>query len=41
MKLKAMRIYFYMGKYEVTQAQWRAATRLPKVKVDLVPDPSY
>ncbi len=33
---------FYMGKYEVTQAQWRTvATKLPKVKIDLNPDPSY
>jgi formylglycine-generating enzyme required for sulfatase activity len=32
---------FYMGKYEVTQAQWRAVARLPKVKIDLNPDPSY
>lgn len=31
---------FYMGKYEVTQAQWRAVARLPKVKMDLQPDPS-
>jgi formylglycine-generating enzyme required for sulfatase activity len=32
---------FYMGKYEVTQTQWRAVARLPKVKIDLNPDPSY
>lgn len=33
---------FYMGKYEVTQEQWRAvATKLRKVKIDLNPDPSY
>jgi formylglycine-generating enzyme required for sulfatase activity len=33
---------FYIGKYEVTQAQWRAvAEKLPKVKIDLNPDPSY
>ncbi|MCI0484995.1 MAG: SUMF1/EgtB/PvdO family nonheme iron enzyme [Blastocatellia bacterium] len=32
---------FYMGKYEVTQLQWRAvATKLPKVKIDLPSDPS-
>jgi formylglycine-generating enzyme required for sulfatase activity len=31
---------FYMGKYEVTQAQWRAVSRLPKVNRDLVVDPS-
>jgi len=29
-----------MGRYEVTQAQWRAAARLPKVNRDLVTDPS-
>jgi formylglycine-generating enzyme required for sulfatase activity/uncharacterized caspase-like protein len=32
---------FYMGKYEVTQAQWRAVASLPKVARDLNPDPSY
>ncbi len=32
---------FLMGKYQVTQAQWRAVTNLPKVKTDLKPDPSY
>jgi eukaryotic-like serine/threonine-protein kinase len=31
---------FYMGKYEVTQAQWRAVASLPKVQIDLKPDPS-
>lgn len=31
---------FYLCKYEVTQAQWRAAASLPKVKRDLNPDPS-
>ena len=31
---------FYMGKYEVTQAQWRAVSRLPKVNRDLAIDPS-
>jgi len=31
---------FYMGKYEVTQTQWRAVARLPKVKIDLDADPS-
>ncbi len=31
---------FYMGKYEVTQAQWRAVAMLPKVKIGLKPDPS-
>jgi formylglycine-generating enzyme required for sulfatase activity len=32
---------FYMGKYEVTQAQWRAVAGLPKVAEDLDPDPSF
>ena len=32
---------FEMGKYLVTQAQWRAVTALPKVKDDLVPEPSH
>jgi formylglycine-generating enzyme required for sulfatase activity len=31
---------FLMGRYEVTQAQWRAVAKLPKVKIDLNPDPS-
>ena len=31
---------FYMGKYEVTQAQWLAAARLPKVSRDLDSDRS-
>ena len=31
---------FYMGKFEVTQAQWRAVSRLPKVNRDLPNDPS-
>ncbi len=31
---------FFMGKYEVTQNQWRAVASLPKVNQDLVPDPS-
>ena len=31
---------FYMGKFEVTQAQWRVVSRLPKVNKDLVSDPS-
>ncbi|MEK6299545.1 MAG: SUMF1/EgtB/PvdO family nonheme iron enzyme [Acidobacteriota bacterium] len=31
---------FYMAKYEVTQAQWRAVTHLPRVNRDLVSDPS-
>jgi formylglycine-generating enzyme required for sulfatase activity/predicted Ser/Thr protein kinase len=32
---------FYMGKYTVTQAQWKAVALLPKIKRDLNPDPSY
>src|SRR5574341_817303 len=31
---------FLMGKYQVTQAQWRAVAGFPKVKIDLNPDPS-
>ena len=31
---------FYMGKFEVTQAQWHVVSRLPKVNKDLVSDPS-
>jgi formylglycine-generating enzyme required for sulfatase activity len=29
-----------VGKYEVTQGQWRAVANLPKVKIDLPPEPS-
>lgn len=32
---------FYMGKFEVTQAQWSVVSRLPKVNKDLVSDPSH
>lgn len=32
---------FYLGKYEVTQAQWRAVASLPKVHYELMSDPSY
>jgi len=32
---------FYMGKFEVTQAQWRVVSRLPKVNKDLASDPSH
>ncbi|NEQ18717.1 MAG: formylglycine-generating enzyme family protein [Microcoleus sp. SIO2G3] len=32
---------FYMGKFPVTQAQWKTVAALPKVKIDLNPDPSY
>ncbi len=31
---------FFMGKYPVTQAQWRAVAALPKVNRDLNPDPA-
>ncbi len=31
---------FFLGKYQVTQAQWKAVARLPKVKRNLDPDPS-
>lgn len=31
---------FFMGKYPVTQAQWRAVATLPRVTRDLKPDPS-
>jgi eukaryotic-like serine/threonine-protein kinase len=31
---------FFMGKYQVTQALWRAVANLPKVKIDLNPNPS-
>jgi len=31
---------FCMGKFAVTQAQWDAVVTLPKVKIDLNPDPS-
>ena len=31
---------FYLGEYEVTQAQWRAVAKLPKVRLDLNADPS-
>jgi formylglycine-generating enzyme required for sulfatase activity len=31
---------FYMGKYEVTQAQWKAVAKLPRVSLKLDPDPS-
>lgn len=31
---------FYMGKFEVTQAQWQAVASLPKIERDLNPNPS-
>lgn len=32
---------FYLSKYEITQAQWRAVASLPKVSKELMSDPSY
>lgn len=32
---------FFMGKYPVTQAQWRVVAELPLVNRELDPDPSY
>jgi len=32
---------FYMGKYPVTQEQWRAIAQLPRIRIDLGLDPSY
>ena len=32
---------FYMGIYPVTQAQWRAVAFLPRVEIDLDPNPSH
>ncbi len=32
---------FWMGKYQVTQMQWRAVAALPKVKQELEAEPSY
>jgi formylglycine-generating enzyme required for sulfatase activity len=31
---------FYMSKFEITQAQWRAVASLPRVNTDLLSDPS-
>ncbi|MBE9126919.1 MULTISPECIES: caspase, EACC1-associated type [unclassified Coleofasciculus] len=31
---------FFMGKFPVTQAQWQVVASLPKVNIDLKPDPS-
>ncbi|MDJ0897876.1 MAG: SUMF1/EgtB/PvdO family nonheme iron enzyme [Xenococcus sp. MO_188.B8] len=33
--------HFFMGKFQITQAQWQAIASLPKVKQDLKPDPSH
>lgn len=30
---------FFMGKFTVTQSQWKAVAALPKVNIDLNPDP--
>jgi len=32
---------FFMGRYPVTQAQWRAVAQLPKINLDLDPDCRY
>jgi formylglycine-generating enzyme required for sulfatase activity len=32
---------FQMSRYEITQRQWRAVARLPKVDVEISEDPSY
>ncbi|MEM7553303.1 MAG: formylglycine-generating enzyme family protein [Cyanobacteria bacterium P01_A01_bin.84] len=32
---------FFMGKYQVTQKQWKAVATLPKINRDLQPEPSY
>ncbi|KAB8335819.1 formylglycine-generating enzyme family protein [Scytonema tolypothrichoides VB-61278] len=32
---------FLMGRYTVTQAQWRYVSTLPRVQIDLASDPSY
>ncbi|KYC36511.1 hypothetical protein WA1_43255 [Scytonema hofmannii PCC 7110] len=32
---------FFLGKYPVTQAQWKAVVSLPQVNRELKPDPSY
>ncbi|KOR33876.1 hypothetical protein AM228_27350 [Planktothricoides sp. SR001] len=32
---------FLMGKYPVTQAQWRQVASFPKLQIDLDPNPSY
>jgi formylglycine-generating enzyme required for sulfatase activity len=32
---------FFMGKYSITQAQWQAVSKLPKIYYDLDSNPSY
>ncbi len=32
---------FFMAKYPVTQAQWKAVAAFPKINIDLNPEPSY
>lgn len=32
---------FYIGKYPITQAQWKAIASLPKIQRDLNPEPSH
>ncbi|MEG4311763.1 MULTISPECIES: bifunctional serine/threonine-protein kinase/formylglycine-generating enzyme family protein [unclassified Microcoleus] len=32
---------FLLGKYPITQAQWAAVAKLPKIQYDLKPDPSH
>jgi formylglycine-generating enzyme required for sulfatase activity len=32
---------FFMGRYAITQAQWKAVAAMPKVERDLPPTPSY
>ncbi|MBW4685173.1 MAG: SUMF1/EgtB/PvdO family nonheme iron enzyme [Komarekiella atlantica HA4396-MV6] len=32
---------FFMGKFQVTQAQWQAVAALPTINYDLEPNPSY
>jgi formylglycine-generating enzyme required for sulfatase activity len=32
---------FYLSRYEINQAQWRAVASMPKVRIDLMSDPSH
>jgi formylglycine-generating enzyme required for sulfatase activity len=32
---------FLIGRYPITQAQWKTVAFLPKIRIDLDPDPSY